>query len=243
MLLGGDRASLGEEAAGYLSGLIDSPPELITVLVPKEVRRADRGRWHFVRQVAGHRLPARGAPPRTAVEDTVLDLCARAGPQDLAGLVSGAVQRRRTTPQRLLRRLDERTRVSQRAVIRELLAEVAEGAETPLEIGYLRDVERAHGLPAGRRQAVRGGDWRDVLYEEFGVVAELDGRLGHEGLGRFRDMDRDNRALLAGEVTLRFGWADVRGDPCRVARLVAEVLRQRGWTGQPHPCDRCRRAA
>jgi hypothetical protein len=25
------------------------------------------------------------------------------------------------------------------------------------------------------------------------VIVELDGRIGHEGVGRFRDMNRDNR--------------------------------------------------
>ncbi|WP_075052015.1 hypothetical protein [Gordonia malaquae] len=43
-------------------------------------------------------------------------------------------------------------------------------------------VERAHGLPAPLRQAPTGvgrPGFRDLDYPEWGVVVELDGRLGH----------------------------------------------------------------
>lgn len=95
-----------------------------------------------------------------------------------------------------------------------------------------------HGLPKGTRQAACGLYVRDVFYEEYALLAELDGRPGHEGTGAFRDMVGDNWALLAGEVTLRFGWPDVAGDPCGAARLVATVLRQRGWRGEFQVCRR-----
>ena len=65
---------------------------------------------------------------------------------------------------------------------------------------YLRDVERAHGLSAvfRRQQPSRiHRAVRDVWYSDFGVVVELDGRLGHTELGRFRDMNRDCLVLLA----------------------------------------------
>ena len=81
-----------------------------------------------------------------------------------------------------------------------------------------------------------------MLYEHYATIVELDGRLGHDGVGRFRDMDRDNRATLTGAATLRFGWNDVAGDPCRTMRMVAAVLRARGWTGVPGRCPRCRTA-
>jgi hypothetical protein len=79
-----------------------------------------------------------------------------------------------------------------------------------------------------------------VLYREYGVVVELDGRLGHTELGRFRDMDRDNAAGLDGLFTLRYGGADLWGRPCAVAAQVAAALRQRGWAGLPTRCSRCR---
>jgi hypothetical protein len=108
-------------------------------------------------------------------------------------------------------------------------------------VRYLHDVERAHGLPTGERQSrSTAGDVRDVLYRRYATVVELDGRLGHEGLGRFRDMRRDNAATLDGDVTLRYGDADIRTEPCAVAFQVAEVLIRRGWGGLPTRCRRCR---
>ena len=110
---------------------------------------------------------------------------------------------------------------------------------------YARDIERAHGLPRGSRQAVsRGRQYlRDVDYEAFGVLVELDGRLGHTGMGRFRDMWRDNSATIESRVTLRYGSVDLYRRPCEVALQVASVLTRRGWIGSPVRCDRCRRVA
>jgi very-short-patch-repair endonuclease len=154
--------------------------------------------------------------------------------------VTQAVQTRRTTVVRLRRTLEARSRHSRRRFLEELLADVAEGVESPLELRYLRDVERAHGLPQGVRQHVsRSRDRRDVVYREYGLVVELDGRLGHEGLGRFRDMRRDNRATVDGESTLRYGSVDVTWEPCLVARQVAEVLVLRGWRSEFRLCTHC----
>jgi hypothetical protein len=50
-----------------------------------------------------------------------------------------------------------------------------------LEYRYVRDVERAHGLPRSRHQArvVIDGKvvYRDVYYEEYQLTVELDGQL------------------------------------------------------------------
>ena len=112
-----------------------------------------------------------------------------------------------------------------------------------MELDYLRDVERAHGLPKGRRQRYRGGlRYRtDVGYDQWGVLVELDGRLGHEGEGRVRDLRRDNDFALRSLTTLRYGWYDTAYRPCLVARQVGAVLTSRGWPGPLLRCRRCRR--
>ena len=122
-----------------------------------------------------------------------------------------------------------------------LLGDVHEGAESVLELRYLNDVERAHGLPTGTRQhRSSGNDVRDVLYEEYATIVELDG--GVHALRQLRDMQRDNRALVEGTVSLRFGWHDVTDRSCQVAWQVAAILVSRGWLGQPSRCPRCERA-
>lgn len=242
-LLGGDRARVGQLAAARLHGLADEDPALVTVLVPHEQRPAPRHGYEFVRERAGIHRRSVGTPPRSTVEDTVLDLSATARPEDVVGWVTLAVERRRTTSRRLQRALAARPRHPRRELLDGILADVAVGVRSPLELTYLRDVERAHGLhalvtrqlPSPTHKAVR-----DVCYTAFGVVVELDGRLGHTELGRFRDMDRDNEASLDGLLTLRFGAGDLNGRPCGVAAKVVRALRQRGWTGLPTRCRRCR---
>jgi very-short-patch-repair endonuclease len=242
-LLGGDDARVGGLAAARLHGLADEVPSLITVLVPHVRRPAPRRGYEFVRERPHARRRSVGAPPRTTVEDTVLDLCSTALPEDVVGWVTLAVERRRTTSRRLRSALAGRVRHPRRELLEDLLADVAVGVRSPLELTYLRDVERAHGLqalvsrqlPSRTHKAVR-----DVCYTEFGVVVELDGRLGHTELGRFRDMDRDNEASLDGLLTLRFGATDLHGRPCAVAAKVVRALHQRGWTGLPTRCRRCR---
>jgi very-short-patch-repair endonuclease len=124
-------------------------------------------------------------------------------------------------------------------VLNEMVCD-GDGLESAVEWRYRRDVERAHRLPTPRRQVViRSGAAlyrRDIDYEEYRVVVELDGRRGHAGVGAFRDAARDNAALLAGRVTLRYGWWDVKCNACGSALQVATVLRARGWTGAPTPC-------
>ena len=243
-LLGGERSRIGGAAAARLHHLTDDEPEVVTVLVPQDSRPTARPGWEFVRERPGARGSGSvGSPPRISVEDTVLDLCAAARPQDVVGWVTVAVQRRTTTAVRLTRALAARRRHPRRALLEGLLADVATGAQSPLEVTYLRDVERAHGLSAlVKRQRVSRDHQavRDVWYVDFGVVVELDGRLGHTELGRFRDMNRDNVATLDGLRTLRYGSYDLHGRPCAVAAQVALALQQHGWTGVPTRCQRCR---
>ncbi len=156
-------------------------------------------------------------------------------------LLTRAAQLRITTPQRLAAAMQNRARQRNRALIASVLGEVATGAESPLELRYLKDVERAHRLPVGRRQHRRLGlpCCSDVGYDEFQVLVELDGRIGHDGTGRFRDLDRDNRFASLSWLTLRYGWHDVVHRPCQIAFQVADVLISRGWSGLPSRCRRC----
>ena len=123
-----------------------------------------------------------------------------------------------------------------------MLEDVAEGAESALELLYLREVERPHGLPVGNRQRSRAGlpYCSDVGYDEYQLPVELDGRDGHQGTGRFRDMRRDNRFAARRHTTLRFGFFDVVNRPCAVAGLVWSVLVDRGCPEPFRHCSRCR---
>jgi hypothetical protein len=242
VLIGGDAARLGPQASGFLHRLVDDAPRPVDVLVP--VGRSARvgGDWHFSRERPGARSArSMGAPPRLTVEDTVLDLSTTASEADLIALVTQAVQSRRTTPRRLLKAVNERSRCKHRRLLADILGDVAAGAESPLEVRFLHDVERPHGLPRGNRQQLRHGlpYTSDVGYDDYQVLVELDGRTGHEGVGRFRDMNRDNQFSLIEWITLRYGWYDVVHRPCLVAFQIATALVARGWDGIPTRCRQC----
>lgn len=243
VLLGGDGARLGPRASSHLHTLLSAPPEVVDVLVRSDRRVRVLGPWQFVRDVSsGRSARVMGSPPRLGIDDTVIDLAALSPAPDVVDLVTQAVSSRRTTGERLLRTLERRGRHPHRALLEAMLADVAEGAESPLELMFLRDVERPHGLPIGRRQKSRFDlpYCTDVGYDEYQVLAELDGKDGHEGTGRFRDMRRDNRFAVRKQLTLRFGFYDVVHHPCAVAGQLWNVLAERGRPDAFRHCPRCR---
>ena len=243
VLVGGDRTRLGGLAAAHLHGLLDEPPAEILGLIPATVAIPSRpGPWTFRRERPGARLGRTvGSPPRIGIEDTVLDLCSETDEAGVVHWVTAAVQERRTTAKALAKAMRARYFVTHRRILEELLVDVGAGVRSPLELRYLRDVERAHGLPIGQRQYKRRRTEVDVSYEGYGLVVELDGRLGHQQGGVFRDMWRDNASTVDGLATLRFGHRDIVGCPCEAAQQVGTVLRARGWDGIVTRCDRCRR--
>jgi Transcriptional regulator, AbiEi antitoxin len=241
-LLGGPLARLGPEASGHLYGLVRKLPQPIDVLVPTASPVRAQGPWRFIRERDGVRSGrSPGSPPRLTAECTVLDLAAQRPADDVVGLVTDAVQKGLTNPERLCRALEMRRRQRHRRLIAGLAAEVAVGVESYLEVLYLRTVERPHGLPKGCRQQSHAGlpYQRDVSYDAFGLIVELDGRVGHEGGGRFRDMNRDNRHALRDQLTLRYGYYDVTGRPCSVAFQVYLALVRRGYSETFRRCGDC----
>ncbi len=157
-------------------------------------------------------------------------------------------QRRLTTAVRLRNRLAERGRHRWRRLLEQVLAEVMDGVASALEHRYAKDVERRHGLPRGERNpretAPGGGNWyRDVRYRAWRTVVEFDGRVAHPADQQFRDLRRDNQAAEQGDTVLRYGWHDVAGRPCTVARQVATVLRANGWPAHLRHCRLCSASA
>ncbi|HKB29464.1 MAG TPA: hypothetical protein VKD26_01370, partial [Streptosporangiaceae bacterium] len=188
--------------------------------------------------VAGH--PA-ATPPRTRIEETVLDLTQTAASfDDAVDWIIRGCGSRRTTPQRLVAAMRERPRMRWRAQLTAGIGDAQSGVNSMLEYRHLHGVERAHGLPTGKRQARSGRhgrrEYRDQLYDEFGVCVELDGQLVHFGEARWRDIRRDNASAAAGVITLRYGWVDVTQHPCAVAEEVGAVLASRGWNGRLRRC-------
>jgi hypothetical protein len=243
----GSPAVVSHRAAGHLAGLFDQPPGVIDVSVPAERRPAG------VAGVRVHRrrgeLLAVGSPPRTPIEQVVLDLVQVASaPDEVIALLTAAIERRLSTPARLRVAASRCPKLAWRALVDDVL--VTYGVHSPLEWRFLRDVERRHRLPRSDRQvrettggalstgalATGAAVWRDVVYARFGVVVELDGAAAHPRESRHKDMARDNAVVVAGGRPLRYGWRDVVGRACVTAAQLAGVLRVAGWAGAPRAC-------
>ncbi len=242
VLKAGNGAMLSHRTAAEADGMIPQPSGAIHLTVPACRHVADiPGVVLHRSRLAEEMIHPVRRPPRTRLEETVLDLAGSAANFDDAfDWLCLACGGRFTTPAALRKTMAGRGKLRWRGEIRVALGDISEGVLSGLERHYLTDVERPHHLPAGVRQVrARRGEqtqYRNVLYEEFGVVVETDGRAAHPDTAWRLDRARDNAAAAAGLTTLRYTWASVRFRPCEVAAEVAVVLRNRGWLGQPRRC-------
>jgi hypothetical protein len=244
VLSAGPGAILSHETAAELLRLTDKPVQTIHVTVPRDRHLAAVSGVRLHRSArALDAVLGQSNPPRTRVEETVLDLTQTAANfDDVCGWITRAFARELTDQDRLRAAMCQRPKLRWRADLDELIAAAASGDHSVLEYRYERDVERAHRLPEPVRQAAFTGPdgrrgRRDRLYRGYGVVVELDGQLAHQVEDQWRDKARDNAAAVDGQQSLRYGWQDVRRHPCVTALQVAVVLRRHGWDGWPRPCS------
>jgi hypothetical protein len=245
VLWAGKGAILSHETALEAEDLLGQPSREIHVTVPRD-RRPAQGKP--MPGVVVHRSDlayswtmAPAKLPRTPVEETVIDLAAAARTFDDAySWVSRAFTDWHVRAYELRRALARRERFPRRAWLLDAIDDAADGAHFRIELRYVRDVERAHGLPEGTRQARRTiGDAthrKDTLYERYGIAVELDGITYHRNRRR-QDQRRDNVNLAVDDIrTFRFDLVAVTAEACATAALVAAALRRNGWTGNPRPC-------
>ena len=244
LLYAGRGAVLSHETAAELHGLADKPVNVIHVTIPAERRviEAPGLRIHRSARVFAAALPSTD-PPRTRIEETVLDLTETAATfDDVCGWVTRAISRDLTDQGKLLAAMTARGKLRWRANLRVLVAAAAAGDHSVLEYRYTRDVERPHGLPKSDRQVPFTGPGhrkgrRDRVYSKYGVIVELDGLRGHTGENVRLDNARDRAAAVEGKQSLRYGSSEVLYETCSTAVEVAKVLRNNGWAGTPRPCS------
>jgi hypothetical protein len=245
VLYAGPGARLSRESAAEVIRLLDRRAPFIHVTVPasRRVKAPPGVAIHMSgREGAGWRF-ARGVPPHTLAEETVLDLVHGADDlNDVIAYVTGAFGRRLTSEERLLAEAAARPRLRWRGELEQIIAAAAGGAHSVIEYRYDRDVEQAHGLPPAGKQVPftkpgGSGGFRDRCYEEYRLIIELDGKQYHPDEYRGSDQDRDNHAVATAGSTLRYGWVDVTSRRCASAAQVHAALTRRGYAGPLRPCS------
>jgi hypothetical protein len=179
-------------------------------------------------------------PPRVRVEEAALDAALSADSDlDAIAILARWIQRRRTTPHRLIKALSLRKRAARRRWLGAVLTDLAAGTCSVLEHGFLVHVERPHRLPRAERQrpvrSAQGLVYRDADYGP--LLVELDGRLYHDSpSARDRDLERDLDAAVGNHSSIRLGWGQVFRRPCSTAAKLAVVMRHHGLVVKPRPC-------
>lgn len=234
-------------ALGFESALgMPVPGGVIRVVIPagRKVARLPGVRVQRTDHFADRVDPMR-SPQAVRYTEAALDTAAEREEAGAFTLLSEALWTRRTTVAQLSGALTRRGHIRHRTLIAGILDDLASGACSVLERGYLDHVERPHALPAMDRQArdvVHGRTvYRDGEYAAYRLVIELDGVAHHTGAAaRARDSIRDLETLAdRDEATVRLTYRQVFEDGCRCARLIGRILRRRGWTGQLRRCPAC----
>lgn len=225
------RGVLSSRTALHIWGVRDQPPgEPLHLDVP--VRSGLRSR----RSLIVHQRPAsavvRGGVPVTPLEHSLIRAWPMLTTAERTQPVIRAVNDRRTTPERIDAALAAAPRLGHRAELRALLARLAAGCRSPLEIWGHDHVFVGPSMPAFRRQErIRVGGrvyYLDMYAEAERVDIELDGATAH-GDPRQRELDLRRDAALAavGILVLRFAHRRLVYEVEQVRRETVAVLRSR----------------
>jgi very-short-patch-repair endonuclease len=217
--------------SGLAVGGLEQERVDLHVALPHDRRRAAPaflvGNGRVVLHRTTRALEARGTLPTLPVERCVVDACLGETSLDrVRAVASKAVQRGRTTPEKLLLALDEAPQQGS-GLLRAALSEVSEGARSAPEAVLARALRKAV-LPSYRLNAeVRAADGAflargDVVFEELKLIVEVDGQRWHLSADRWvADVERHTRLEAQGWTVLRYPASRVLSD---AAGVVAEIL-------------------
>ncbi len=202
VLAAGPGAQLSHQTAAEINRLTDRPSPLIHVTIPanRRITSPEGVIIHLSSALSVGWRFARGIPPHTFAEETIVDLVhAATDINDVIACVTGGFGKGKVSESRLKEVAAARKRLRWRGDLDEIILAGAGGAHSVIEYRYDHDVEQAHGLPRAARQVKytkpdgsRG--YRDRYYEKYKLIVELDGKRYHPPEHRGRDQDRDNDA-------------------------------------------------
>jgi hypothetical protein len=149
-------------------------------------------------------------------------------------LLAMSVQQGLTTPADLAEALDSIRRHRRRRILKQVVSEIAGGAQSTGEIEFLRLCQE-YCLPEPDRQSRRitpdGIAILDVEWTTYDVVVEIEGVHHQEAEQALADAIRQNELTIDRSHVLRIPVLGLRTDPGRFMEQVVRLLRSQGWTG------------
>ena len=248
LLWAGDGAVLAGLTAARLDGLAGFSDDRIHVLLPdsRQVRKPPPSLpvfLHRSRSLSSADVHPAKSPPRTRIARSLVDAAAwMHTDRGTQAVLAAGVQQRLARPADLFAAVARNPRLRRRAIILSTLNDIMGGAEALSEIDFTRLVIRAFGLPEPTRQTVRYDSrnrrrWLDAVWEEAGIVVEIDGIHHMDAAQWWDDMDRENGIKLDGYLVLRFTAFVVRYRPGYVAAQIRDAFRTTGRPGVTSSCQ------
>jgi hypothetical protein len=234
----GHPAGASHNSAAQLHGFDRTPRDVVEFLVPDD-QRSPRLSYtvHCSKLIRPYDFVTVDGLRATSATRTILDLAnIGAHPDRVSAAIDTAVRLQLSSPETIARRVYDirrRGRTGVRLLDRLLLDA---GGHTMLEREFLR-LMREGGLPRPTPQVVfRNGDRTvarvDFLYEDWDIVIEVSGKLGHSSpTERARDAQRRNELQDMGLLVYEFTWEDITRRPSWVLGRMRQRLRSAGWTG------------
>ena len=232
LLHAGPGSVLTGQAALYGLGLTTTEPRRLDVLVPASRRP---GSVAFVEVHRTARMPQRviregrrwyALPPR-ALADAAREMTQL---REVRALIAGAVQRGDCPLQALARELREGQRKDSR-LLRQVLAEVADGVRSVAEAEFRNLIKRAR-LPMpmfNARIFTADGTFiaaPDAWWPNAGVAAEVDSREWHLRPADWEQTMRRHAAMSGhGILVLHFTPGQIRSEPMTVVVAITDTLR------------------
>jgi len=222
----GSGAVLDGVSALLASGLSGFDPERIDVAIPRNhhARRLDGVRVHRRRDLG----PLRGAGiPRTTTESATIRAAQWARTDRTAVLIIClVVQQRLVRPERLLSSWLSTRGGPRRALLNAAFRDVCDGVHSLGELDFSA-LCRLRGIPSPTRQKVcRGAGGRiylDAIWEDIGLVVEVDGGHHALALAPVDDALRQNDVTLSDKLVLRIPVLGLRLTPDAFLDQVARA--------------------
>lgn len=230
----GPRAALAGVSALQQAGMQVGDDGLVHLVVPRGgaplpvpgARVHESRRFQESDVVAGP--PRRVRPALAAVQAA---LWARTD-REATLLLTLVVQERRATPEQLAAALEPVLRHRRRQLVRQVLVDLAGGAESLGELDVGRAMRR-RGLPEPVRQALRrrpsGTQYLDADFPRYGVTLEVDGAAHDLPEQRLRDLLRDVDLGAEGRTVVRVPLVAWRLGQEQLLDALERLFASRGW--------------